>query len=151
VAFQAALRFALLLGLYLLLAGQLSTDEAVAGAVGSAVLTLVSLIVRAGSDRQFRFTGIRWLTQPVSALVTLPGETTRVALRLMQPVIVGGAVQSKPAPTAANDPPSRATRAVAILCASLAPNSFVVAELPARREFLVHVLVRGETNPRAPA
>jgi hypothetical protein len=141
---EAVVRIAVLAGLYLILAGQVSTDEVVSGAICAGSASAISLLVRHRAERRFQFSGCGGLRVLTKALAALPAETWRVASRLARPAIPPGALRRRPSPAAEPGPRAAASRAITILSASLAPNSYVVAELAGRPQLLLHVLVDAE-------
>lgn len=141
---EAAVRIALLAGLYLILAGQVSTDEVVAGAICAGSAAAISLVVCHRAERRFQFSGCGGRRVLTKALAALPAETWRVASRLARPAIPPGALRHRPGPAAEPGPRVAALHAITILSASLAPNSYVVAELTGRPQLLLHVLADPE-------
>lgn len=146
---QAFFRFAVLGVLYLMLAGQVTTDEVVAGALCGGAATAISLLVRHRTERRFQFWGGGGLHLLIEALARLPSETWRVARQLARPVVPAGVLRLQPGPAAEPGPQAAALRALSTFSASLTPNSYVVAELTQRRELLLHVMVDDEPRRTA--
>jgi len=136
-------KFALLLGCYLLFAGQLSTDEVIAGVCCAAAAAAVSFTVPFIAERHFSFTGVPWAKLIGRTLASLASDVPKVGMRLLRPVSSAG-LQRWPLASPGDDPRTTARRALVTLAASLAPNSYVAAVLGGRGELLVHSLAPAE-------
>ena len=112
-----------------------------AGVLCGGAATAVSVLVRDRGERRFRFLGGGGLHRLTEALARLPLETWQVAAQLARPGIPPGILRRQARPAAEPDPRSAALRALTTLSASVAPNSYAVAELTGRHELLLHVLV----------
>jgi hypothetical protein len=137
-------KFALLFACYLLLAGQVSTDEVVAALCCAAAATAVSFTIPLIAKRHFRFAGVPWGRVVGRTLLSLLTEVPAVALRLLRPQPAAGALQRWPLASGGDDPGTAARRAVVTLADSTAPNSYIVAVLAGRGELLVHCLAPKE-------
>lgn len=137
---RALPKYALLFGLYLLLAGQVSTHELGAAALCSLAATAISASIPRIARRHFAFAGVPWLRLSAAVARSLAADTLRVGSRLARPHLPGGALQR--VAFAAGGAGDRATahRALATLAASAAPNGYVVGVLRGRGELLLHRL-----------
>ena len=141
---RAGVKFCLLFGLYLLLAGQVSTDEVVAALLCGGAATGISMSIPLIAERHFRFVCIPWLRVFGSPLLSVLQDIPRIAIRLLLPNQPPGTVQRWPFTVSGDDRRSTAQRALVTLGASLAPNSYVIAILSGRGEMLVHRLLPAE-------
>ncbi len=131
----------LLLGLYLVLEGAISSDEMVAGALAAAVATVLAVTVRRISDQSFSFRRIQWfhlLGQTTKALVM---DTLRVAMALIRAAPTPGVIAQEVFRSRERDPEDAANRALLVLSRSIAPNSYVIAVPDHQHELLLHRLV----------
>jgi hypothetical protein len=146
---RLGLTWGCLFGLYLLFTGQTSRDEVVAGALTSAAATILSLVVRRSSSHKFDFTGTAWLRPLATAVASLPREVATVAMHLISPNPASGILETEPLSSAPPDQTSATFRAVRILAASFAPNSYGLAVVRQDR-LLLHRLVapRRQGSPR---
>lgn len=140
-----------LAGLYLAFAGQTDVAEIIAGASAGLIATGFSWALRRQQDWRFRLRGEAAAAAPRLAFRLagkLVQESALVAWRLVAlagSAGPGGSIASQPFAPAAEDDSGRTRRALAILCACLTPNSYVI---DCRRDALVqHRLVR--TPPSA--
>ena len=146
--------WACLLAFYLIMAGQLSLDEVGAGAVCAAAGVLWWSITRRASARTFSF-DFESCTATGRACRNLPHGTFAVAAALLRTIRdgKGGAVATGLfAHGQKVDPADSGRRAVGVIAASLAPDSFVLRTPSARDEIVVHTFPPGEPpkNPRWP-
>ena len=111
-------------GVYLVLVGQASRDELVAGAVIAAVGTALSLAVRLGSGCRFRLGPSVWLRPVTAAMYAVPRDIALVGWNLARPRPRGGRLEEQPLQAAGRDETSE--RAVQMLATSFAPNRYVV-------------------------
>jgi multisubunit Na+/H+ antiporter MnhE subunit len=132
-----------LFGLYLLLTGQPSTDEVMAGLATAAVATAMSLIVRGSSGHRFRRYRHAWLPA-INALKTVPGEVVIVAARLVSAHAIGGGTETEPLEVR-----NATGRAIQILATSFAPNRYVISQVKGE-QLLLHRLVMPARQPGAP-
>jgi hypothetical protein len=130
----------LLLGLYLLLAGQTSTDEMVAAALASAAATLLLVIERRVSTRRFAFRGIPWLRILGDTASALLIDTLRVARGLLLQPAPSGTIVREPFHSHGRDDAARGLSAVLGLSRSIAPNAYIIEVLLPRLELLQHRL-----------
>jgi len=126
---RGALRWALLAGLYLVLAGETETAELVAAALAGAAAMALSLLLRYAAERHFRLGAPRGriaLKLPWALL----RDSHRVMLALLKASIArhSGAVVRQPFPRMGEGATSAGHRALGVLLASLAPNGYVLAE-----------------------
>lgn len=124
-----------LYGAYLVLVGQTSADELVAGAIVAAVATALSVAVRFGSRRRFDLKPSVWAVPAAKAFAGIPRDVGLVGYRLIRPR--PGRFEQEQIRDLAQD--ADTSRAVQIITDSLAPNRFVVA-ITRGDEALVHRL-----------
>lgn len=130
----------LLLGLYLVLAGQTSTDEAVAAAMTAVAASLLQIIEQRVSARRLAFRGISWLHiigDSVRAMIT---DTLLVARALVSLSAPSGSIVREPFLSHGRDTAGHGLHAVLSLSKSIAPNAYVIEVLSARDELLEHRL-----------
>ena len=139
---------------YLVFAGQASTDELVAGAICAAAASLWWAVTRRASAHRFAFdqgcwaaAGRAWLKLPRATL-----SVAQVLLRALGRPQAGAVDRRFYAHGRRADPAECGRRAVGVLAASLAPDSFVLRTPADREEIVVHGLTRGEptNDPRWP-
>jgi multisubunit Na+/H+ antiporter MnhE subunit len=149
----ASASWVLLVALYLVLAGQVSATEVVAGAAAGLAATVLSVAERREGERRYAFRGTPWgrvLGRPALALVTdsakVAGALARVALRGAdaQP---GAAVRQPFAPGEDDDPREAARRGIVALAVSLTPNSYVLRTMPGCDALLLHRLAERPPSP----
>lgn len=138
---RAGTKLVLLFGLYLLLTGQASTDELVAAALCALAATALSVTIPLVAQRHFAFRGVPWLRLIAGTLGSLMADLVRVARRLARPRIPPGRIERWAFDTGTAEPSDTARRGLVTAAASVAPNTYIVAVLPGRRELLVHRLV----------
>ncbi|GJE40542.1 hypothetical protein [Methylobacterium persicinum] len=133
----------LLFALYILCAGSLSLNEGLAGAVTAALGSIWWAF--AGRGGGMRFSG--WMSGlgPVGhAILGLPGATGRVAGQLVHAVIGGGprgsVAYERDAESAWANAELPAERALGLIAASLAPDSFVLREKGGDTGIVMHTL-----------
>ena len=149
---------------YLVLAGQVSVDEVVAGIILGGLGVAWHAIVCRCSRHSFTFERRAGLAV-LLALVGLPGAILRVGLRLSTALVrdVQGHTVEQPFHRGRLDDinrrptdkpnPDVARRAIVVLATSLAPDSYVL-RLPVDEEtILIHAITRQSsgTDPRWPA
>jgi hypothetical protein len=130
-ALRLAVVWAVLFGLYMLFAGSLSLDEAVTGAACAGVGSV--WWARAGRTGGIHFSGWTRCLGPVGkALAAMPGATVRVGGQLVGAVLRGGPPGSvayrRDADSAWADAETPAERALGLIGASLAPDTYVLRE-----------------------
>lgn len=130
----------LLLGLYLVLAGQTSIDEMVAAAMAAVAATLLLIIVRRVSGRGFGFRGLPWLRIVGNTTRALIIDTLRVAWSLVLSSPPAGTIMREPFVSHDRDDEARGQRAVLGLSESIAPNAYIIEVLWSRHELLQHRL-----------
>ena len=131
----AGVRWALLSGLYLLLAGELSFAEIVAGVLAGLLATAVSLGLRAAGERQFALCA-PWPRLAARTGWALLRDIVRVALALAEAAAggEGGMIDRQPFAGAGAEPAAAGRRALATLFASIAPNGYVTEVTPTALE-----------------
>ena len=140
---------------YLVLAGQVSVDEVVAGIILGGLGVAWHAIVCRCSRHSFPFERRAGLAV-LQALVGLPGAILRVGLRLSTALVrdVQGHTVEQPFHRGRlDDQRDVARRAIVVLATSLAPDSYVL-RLPVDEEtILIHAITRQSsgTDPRWPA
>jgi hypothetical protein len=130
----------LLLGLYLVLAGQTSTDEIVAAVLASAAATLLMMIEQRVSSRRFAFRDVPWLHVVNDTARALIIDTLRVARCLLSSPAPSGTIVREPFQSHDRDEAARGLSAVLGLSKSIAPNAYVIEVLLPRHELLQHRL-----------
>ncbi|HEY7580405.1 MAG TPA: hypothetical protein VH855_22680 [Acetobacteraceae bacterium] len=130
----------LLLGLYLVLAGQTSTDEIVAAAMAAAAATLLKILEQLVSERRFRFRRLAWLHTIGDTARALMLDPPLVARSLMSRSPPPGAMIREPFISHGRDEASAGQRAVLGLSKSIAPNAYVIEVLWPHRQLLLHRL-----------
>jgi hypothetical protein len=121
-------------GLYLLLAGQASTDEVVAAGACAALGTGLAMALEGTCGPRWVWPGRAGLRSLARAVAAVPGDVLRVGRRLLRwhPAAGGLLVQPPEDPDA---PP-----ALAMWSVSLAPNRYLVGPVRGGR-WLLHRLV----------
>lgn len=140
--------WALMAGLYLVLAGTLSVSEGVAAALAGFLAALLSVAVRRTGERRFRFRGVPWPRLLVKPAQTLVSDTARVGAVLVRAVLRGPGVHDAPDGATArqnfarggDDAQDAARRGLVTLAVSLTPNSYVLRIMDARDEMRLHRL-----------
>lgn len=146
--------WACLLATYLLFAGSVSADEVVAGALCAASAVLWWVATRRTSAHTFAFGPGCWAAA-WRALRGLPGATLSVATMVLR-TRAGGQVGEVTSCFFDNgrrtDPSDGGRRAIGVLAASLAPDSFVLRTPVERDEIIIHAVVAREPpkDPRWP-
>ncbi len=143
--------WALLTGIYLVLAGQVSASEVVAGVVTGLVAALLSVAVRRDAGRQFRFRAVPWLVLLGRPALALVHDTARVGMALARAVLRGqdvhGAVVRQAFARGGADAQDAARRGLVTLGVSLTPNSYVLRILDERDEVRLHRLAERKPSP----
>jgi hypothetical protein len=149
-ALGIATTWVVLAGLYVLFVGSFSLSEAIAGSVSAALGC--AWWVHTGGRGDIRFPGGIGELRPLgTALLGLPGATLRVASELAGTVARGsplgtvGYRRDAGSAWARADEPGE--RALGLVAASLAPDSFVLREDAGDSGILDHRLVRDEVGP----
>jgi hypothetical protein len=139
-------------GSYLLFAGTISFNELITGAGVATLVAAWSYLISECSRR--RFGAHREQIAPVlRALAGLGTATLRTAIVLTGVAVRGGspgrALRSPLRFGLCDDPAARSRRALAVLCASLAPDRFVVHLDHRRREAIMHAITHAkrESDP----
>ncbi len=136
-------------GSYLLFAGTISFSELLTGVGLATLAVLFAHVVRENSRRRFSAAReqIRPLLRAVGDILPATGRTGAV---LAAVVVCGGSpgrsMRSRFRFGLAEDPRQRTRRGLAVLCASLAPNRFVVDVERARGEALTHAVDRSSAE-----
>ena len=143
-----------LVAIYLLLAGQVSGDEIVAGAVCAAAAVIWWVGTHRASDHRFAFDAGSWAAVG-RACRNLPWAVLSVGAVLLRALVrpeAGEVAHWFFAHGRRTDPGDGGRRAIGVLAASLAPDSFVLRTPAERDEIVVHTLVPGEPpkDPRWP-
>jgi hypothetical protein len=122
----AGARWVALSGLYLVLAGELSPSEIVAGVLAGLLATLVSLGLTAAAERQFSLRA-PWYRLSVQTARAVVRDIFRVALALAAAATTGqgGMFARQPFAGTGAEPAAAGRRALATLFASIAPNGYV--------------------------
>ena len=147
--------WALLTSLYLVLAGQVSTTEVVAGLLSALVGALLSVAARRVGGRRFRFRGVPWMVLLGRPAVVLVSDTARVGATLAHAVLQAPGVHGTPKGATvlqafargSEDPQDAARRGLVTLGVSLTPNSYVLRIMDERDEMRLHRLA--ERKPSA--
>jgi hypothetical protein len=126
--------------LYVLLAGQASTDEIVAAVLTTAAATVFSRAQRGLSDRGFHILHLPLARMALGAATSLITDTARVSRHLARLHPRPGRLERNAIPFGGDTPGDAGRRALETLRTSIAPNSFVVAMLGGRAERIVHRL-----------
>lgn len=136
---------------YMILAGQVSTDEVVAAAVLGGLGAGWHFAVMHDGARRFRFERPALRTIG-TALVGLPGATLRVGVRLAAALVSpveGRRIERPFHHGTADDPRDRGRRAVVVLAGSLAPDSYAL-RLPFDEEVIAFHALTGSSPSRDP-
>ncbi len=152
---DGAIAWALLMGLYLVLAGQVSTTEVVAGLLTGLAAALLSVAVRIDARRQLRFRGVPWITLLGRPALALLSDTARVGAALARVALRGpdvhgapeGAVVRQAFAQGGSGAQDGARRGLVTLAVSLAPNSYVLRIMDERNEIRLHRLVERKPSP----
>ncbi len=116
---------------YLLLAGQVSRNEVLAGLGASVIAAVYAIVAHRTVETPFGLR-LRWMRVAMMVVTSLLTDTARVAVGLVR-AAPGKLVRQPPLPAESG------ARAVAILALSLAPNSFVARA--SDKETLLHQMV----------
>lgn len=149
-ALAIAVVWVVLFGLYLMFSGTFSLNEAMTGA-GASALSCVWWGF-AGRGGGIRFSGwIRYLSPIGQAILALPGATAKVAGQLARIALQGGppgaVAYERGAESAWAHGEAPAERALGLIAASLAPDSYVLREKGGDAGIVEHSLApRGETR-----
>lgn len=141
---RAGLTWGCLFSLYLLLIGQTSVDEVIAGLATAAVATALSVLVRQSSGHPFRLKRLAWLPAVGNALKTVPGDVVIITARLVSAHVPRGGTE-----TELLEVEDTTERAVQILATSFAPNRYVISPIKGG-QLLLHRLVMPRQRPEAP-
>jgi hypothetical protein len=128
----------LLLSLYLVVAGQTSTDEIVAAVMTAGAGTLLMIIERRVSARRLSFRQLPWLRTVADSAKALLIDPLRVTRSLASRPAPPGVIVREPFDPYSPDETAAGMRAVLALSKSIAPNAYVIEVLP--RELLLHRL-----------
>jgi hypothetical protein len=122
-------------GLYLLLAGEVSLSEIVAGVLAGLLATAVSLGLTIAAERQFALRA-PWPRLAPRAAWALLRDIARVALALVEAAAggEGGMIARQPFAGTGGEPVAVGRRALATLFASIAPNGYVTEVTPTALE-----------------
>ncbi len=129
------------LGLYLVLAGQSSLDEVIAGALAAASVVLLTVLTWRVADHSFRFRRIAWLRLLTDTGRALALDTARVLVALLTPQPPSGRFVHEPEPLQGSDAERAAQRALLVLSRSMAPNAYVIWSLGRDHKLSLHRLV----------
>lgn len=144
----------LLAGTYLAFVGSLSLAEAGAALLCGGLGAVWTWQLARCGDRHLHVP-VAGLGKLGSAFLKLPGETASVATRLLRAALRGDvsgedrAVAPSDAahcPLSGDDPETAYARAVSVLAASLAPDSYVLRLEPERGRVLVHTILPGDAR-----
>jgi len=131
--------------IYLLFAGTISVTELMAAGVLASLAAAWAHAIRQCSRRPFSVASEQ-IMPVLRAVAGLFPATLRTCATLLKAVAAGGspgrALRCRFEFGMAEDPRARTRRAVAVLCASLAPDSFVVTADRAKGEVLIHSIDR---------
>ena len=138
--------WALLTGIYLVLAGETSTTEVVAGLLTGLVAALLSVAVRKDAGRRFRFRGVPWLLLLGQPALVLVSDTARVGVALARTILRGpegapdGSIMRQAFARGGEDAKDAARRGLVTLGISLTPNTYVLRIMDERDEMRLHRL-----------
>jgi multisubunit Na+/H+ antiporter MnhE subunit len=138
------------LPLYLLFAASLSWQEFVAGVVVSGIAALALTATRRAGNLHFE-PRLGWLRKfwhlPIRVLADCGIVAAALMRALMRREKIEGVFRTIPFDPGGDDAESAARRALVMAGACLAPNTYVVAVDPGRKQMVVHQLV---PSPRPP-
>lgn len=138
---RAAIKLLLLFGLYLLLVGQIATDEVVAAALCAGAAVALSLVISLIAGRHFSFRHVPWFHLLAATVRALIKQPVQVGWRLLGASPAPGTFERRPFAAAGTRPEDGTRRGLVTLVTSLTPNIYVLAVLTGRQELLVHSLV----------
>jgi hypothetical protein len=139
-------------GSYLIFAGTVSFDELITGAAVATLATAWAYLISGCARRRFGASREQ-IVPALRAIAGLAPATLRTAAILTGAALRGGspgrALRSPLRFGVWDDPAARSRRALAVLCASLAPDRFVVHLDQGRSEAVMHAIGRAEreVNP----
>ena len=147
----ACVSWVVFLGLYFLLAGQVSLTEIAAGVPAAVLAAGFTVLLHRASRHPFHF-GAPWarvLGQPLAAVVPDAIRVGQALLRAVwqRPPGPLGVVARQPFRQGGADPSNAARRGLVTLGSSLAPNGFVVAFPDGEDILLLHRLVPVPPDP----
>lgn len=127
----ALLSAAVLLGCYLLFAGQASAAEIVAGLCSAALATTYAVLASRSAPRRFAPGGAPWLRVVGTPLMALPRDAVRVGGALLRAVArrpegAIGQAHTLSFREGADDAGDAARRGLVVLGLSFAPNGYVL-------------------------
>jgi hypothetical protein len=147
----ACISWLIFLGLYLLLAGQVSLTEIVAGVPAAAFAACFTVLLHRVSERRFRLDVPWWrvVGQPLAAVMPDAICVGRALLGavLRRPLGPLGALARQPFRQGGDVPPDPTRRGLVTLGSSLAPNGFVVSIPQGQDILLLHRLVPAPPDP----
>ncbi len=136
-------------GLYLVFAGQVSTNELITGAVLALALSGWALALRACCGARLAV-GPDHIRPWLRAIVGLTGATIRTGGALLAAIFRRASPRTDVSTFVhgpASEPRANARRATAVLTASLAPDSFVVRTPADENRVLIHRLAPARRTP----
>ncbi len=148
---RAAALWIVFLGLYLLFAAPLSTQELLAGAPSAAAITGFALLYRRAEERQMDLRA-PWFRVALRALATIPPDALRVGRALLRslwgPRYAQTGLAAQQPFLQGNDTAADATRrALVVLGTSLAPNGYVLMMPEGSETMVLHRLVQVPPRP----
>jgi hypothetical protein len=135
--------------IYLAFAGDISVHEGVTGLALATLMTVWAVVIRRSSPDRF---AASWeiVRHVLRAIADIPGAAARTGGMLFKTVAAGGSPgrsHRDPFQFGSDDAAERTRRAVANLCASLAPDRFVVNIKRDDEVALLHYIVRRDHVP----
>jgi|SRR5579883_3153546 len=131
-------------GLYLVLAGQPSLDEILAGALTGAVAVLLSIVTRHTAERRLSFRRVGWRQLILDTAIALAADTLKVAVALLRISPPMGAFEQTATSSHGSEAERAACNAVLVLSKSIAPNAYVIWGVDHDERLLIHHLSAGQ-------
>jgi hypothetical protein len=136
-------------GIYLAFAGDVSVDESVTGLLMATLMTVWALLIRRSSPDRF---AASWevVRHVLRAVADVPSAAAQTGLVLLKTVLAGGSpgrAHRDAFRFGGSDATDRTRRAIAVLCASLAPDRFVADVKRDDEVALLHSIVRRDHVP----
>jgi hypothetical protein len=136
-------------GIYLAFAGDLSLDECVTGLAVATSMTVWAMVIRRSSADRF---AASWelVRHVLRAVAAVPSAAVRTSLMFFRTIVAGaspGRAYRDPFRFGGDNAIDQSRRAVAILCASLTPDRFVIDLNSDDEVALTHYVVRRDHDP----
>jgi hypothetical protein len=136
-------------GTYLAFAGNISISECITGLAVAGLMTVWATVIRRSSPDRFEASW-QLVRHVLRAIAAVPPAAVRTGLAFFRNVVAGaspGRAHRDPFRFGGDNAIDRSRRAIAVLCASLAPDRFVVSVRRDDEVALTHYVVRRDHDP----